>query len=113
LARVFVVSAEIVPRPFVVLAEIVAVGVRPPSRLEVLPCERTTAWDEHFKARQKYIEALDASYEAERLVIRNVRLAALACDNTADYASETAHHARRLLARAVVANPGIKELCEV
>ncbi len=98
----FVVLAEIIPRTFVVSAEIAAVRVRPPPRLEALPCERTAAWVEHFKARQKYSKALEAWCQAEDLVILIIKRTASACDDIAYYNSETAHHLRKFLARSVV-----------
>ncbi len=112
MARNFVISVEIVPRPFVLLAEIVAVGVRPPTRLAKIPHSESTAWEEHFKARQKYIEALDASCKAERLVVWHTRLTAAACENTGDHTSQTAHHVRKALARAVVGKMVLAELFE-
>jgi hypothetical protein len=113
LTRPFVVSAEIVARPFVVSAEMLEVGVRPNPDFELLPCEHTAAWDEHFRAKRKYLEALDASYNAEMLVVRHTRMVTQKCNLSAEHASETAHNVRRSLARSYVGQIGISKICEV
>ncbi len=99
MARNFIVSAEIVPRTFVISAQIVAVS-RPPTRLAQIP--HSDLWEEHLKARQDYSKALNVWCESEHLVNLNTERTALACYDSAEYASETAHHVRRSLARAVV-----------
>jgi hypothetical protein len=107
----FVVLAEIIPWPFVVLAEIVAVS-RPPIRLAKVLHSEPTAWEEHFKARQKYVKALEAWRQSEHLVNLNTQRTAAACESTGDHTSQTAHHVRKALAGSVVGKMVLDELFE-
>lgn len=107
----FVVSAEIIPWTFVISAQIVAVS-RPPTRLAKILHSESTAWEEHFKARQDYDKALEVWCQSEHLVILNTQRTAAACENTGDHTSQTAHHVRKALARAVVGKMVFAELFE-
>ncbi len=109
MARNVVVSAEIVPWAFIVSARIEAVRVRPPIRLEI---PHSDLWEEHLKARQDYSKALNVWCESEHLVNLNTERAAVACRDTGGHASETAHHVRKALARAVVGKMVLAELFE-
>jgi len=101
----FVVSAEIVAWPFVVSAEMVM--VRLPTRLVSDP------WEEHYEARRKYSKALEVWRQAENLVNLNTERTASACHDTADSASETAHHLRKSLSRVDDDRVEMSELLEV
>lgn len=96
-----------------VSAEILEIGGQLYPDVESLPCEHTTAWDEHFKWRKRYLKALDASYNAEMLVVCHTRMTTLKCNLSAEHASETAHNVRRIIAPSVVGLIGIPEVCEV
>lgn len=119
MAKSFVVEAEIVTWPFVVSAEIVAVGfepffvaaevamVRPPARLVSDP------WEEHYEARRQYSKALEVWRQAENLVNLNTERTASACHDTADSAFETALHLRKSLSKVRDYRIGMSELVEV
>lgn len=115
----FIVSAEIVVWPFVVSAEIVAVGVepffvaaevaivRPPARLV------SDLWEEHYEARRQYDKALEVWRQAENLVNLNAQRTASACHDTADSAFATALHLRKSLSKVIDDRIGMSELVEV
>lgn len=130
MVRAFVIYAEIVTRPFVVSADIVA-ACPLTARPEVIPVtqadeakDQDKNWDDELLRfwhliGEPYSEAIEAWYQSEKNVIRSARLAASASDDSAEYTSETAHQVRCVLARALVSRLEIPdgleipELCKV